>query len=371
LTSYNLTNATEKLALEKMLGAYNPTSGIPIFGLGKDSLYYANYNDVQRGVNTDWLAQPVRTGTGFRHTLNMEVGTEALRAGLTLFTGNNEGVMKGSDRSNYGGALTLIHRYKNLLFRNVLQYSVVNATNSPYGDFSAYALLNPYWRNQNPDGSISQVLGLGPVYSGVVYNPLYNVPYTRNTNQYSDLTNNTYLDYTINPSFKLIGRFGFTNLANGSDLFYASKHTNFINYTGENFFNKGSYTKGNGTASAISGDVNLNYNKTFGRHAVFANAGASVRENKSENYVYAAAGFPNDRMDNIMFANQYTPASKPNGSESINRELGFLAAGNYTYSDRYFADLSIRRSASSQFGANNRWGTFWSAGAGWNVHREA
>jgi hypothetical protein len=87
--------------------------------------------------------------------------------------------------------------------------------------------------------------------------------------------------------------------------------------------------------------------------------------------MYSAVGFPNDRMDNIIFANQYAPNGKPTGSEAINREMGFLAAGNYTYADRYFADLSLRRSASSQFGANNRWGTFWSAGAGWNLHKEA
>jgi TonB-linked SusC/RagA family outer membrane protein len=371
LSSYNLTNAKEKLELEKMLGAYAPTSNVPIFGLTKDSLYYANLNEVQNGVNTDWLAQPVRTGVGYRHTVNMEVGTDALRAGLTLFTGNTQGVMKGSGRSNYGGAMTLIHRHNKILFRNVLQYSVIKATNSPYGDFSNYALLNPYWRNQNPDGSVRQTLGLGPVYSGLVYNPMYNAPYMTSTSQYSDLTNNTYLDYTFNTSLKLVGRLGFTNTVSGSDLFYSSNHTNFINYTAENFFNKGSYNKGNGKSSAVSSDLNLNYNKSFGRHTVFANAGATIREDKSESYLYSAVGFPNDRMDNVIFANQYAPFGKPTGSEAINREMGFLAAANYAYADRYFADLSVRRSASSQFGANNRWGTFWSAGAGWNLHKEA
>ena len=91
LRSYNLTNAGEKLDLENRLGAYAPISDIPIFGLGKDSLYHANLLEVQNGVNTDWLAQPVRTGTGYKHTLNMEVGTETLRAGFVLFTGNTQG----------------------------------------------------------------------------------------------------------------------------------------------------------------------------------------------------------------------------------------------------------------------------------------
>ncbi|MDI3320288.1 SusC/RagA family TonB-linked outer membrane protein [Pinibacter soli] len=370
LSSYNLTNSKEKLDLEKIVGAYDATSGVPIFGLSKDSLYYNNWNQVQNGVNTDWLAQPVKTAIGYKHTLNMEVGNDALRAGLTLFTGNNPGVMKGSGRENFGGAMTLIYRYKKISFRNVLQYSYVKATNSPYGDFSEYAKLNPYWKPYNADGSVSMLLGQGPNVSTPVYNPLYNVPYMRSTNNYTDLTNNTYLDYTFNNNLKLTARLGFTNTVNGSDLFYSSKHTSFINYVDSAFFTKGSYTKGNGKFSALSGDLNLNYNKSFGRHSLFANAGMIIRQDKSENFQYTAVGFPNDKMDNIIFANQYLVGTKPTGSESVNREIGFLAAGNYSFSDKYFADFSIRRSASSQFGANNPWGTFWSAGIGWNVHKE-
>lgn len=370
LSSYNLTNSTEKLALEKQLGAYNPPSNVPSFGLSKDSLYYQNWNQVQNGVNTDWLAQPVKTAIGYKHTLNMEVGNDALRAGLTLFTGNNPGVMKGSGRENFGGAMTLIYRYKKILFRNVLQYSSVKSTNSPYGDFSQYAKLNPYWKPYNDDGSVNMTLGLGPVYTGSVYNPLYNVPYMKSTSQYTDFTNNTYLDYTFNSNLKLTARIGFTNTVNGSDLFYSSKHTMFLGYADSSFFTKGSYTKGTGKASAVSGDLNLNYNKSFGRHNVFANAGAIIREDKAENIQYTAVGFPNDKMDNIMFANQFAVNGRPTGSESHNREIGFLGAGNYSFSDKYFADLSIRTSASSQFGSKNPWGSFWSAGIGWNVHKE-
>ena len=33
-------------------------------------------------------------------------------------------------------------------------------------------------------------------------------------------------------------------------------------------------------------------------------------------------------------------------------------------------DASFRTNASSQFGTNNRWGSFWSLGVGWNIHKE-
>lgn len=81
-------------------------------------------------------------------------------------------------------------------------------------------------------------------------------------------------------------------------------------------------------------------------------------------------GFPNDRMNDLMFAKQYLKESKPDGKESTIRDIGFLAVVNYSYDNKYLFDASLRTNASSQFGSNNRWGNFWSLGVGWNIHKE-
>lgn len=370
LTSYNLTNAREKLALERQLGAYDRPQ--PAADLIYDSLYYANLREVENGVNTYWLAQPVRLGFTHKQTIGLEAGDERLRTGLTFFAGNTEGVMKGSERKNIGGAFSVVYRHGKVLFRNLLQYTGVKASNSPYGDFSEYARLNPYWRKDNEDGTIRKFLGIGPVLSEYVYNPMYNATLnTSSTTEYTDLTNNTYLEWTANRNLKVVGRIGFSNTVNGSEAFFPGSHTKFLSLTGDNLFLRGTYDKGNGKANMVSGDLNMNYSKAWGRHMMFANLGANIREDNSENYLYSATGFPNDRMDNIIFAKQYAQNGKPTGSESINREIGALGVANYSYDNRYFADLSVRTSASSQFGSENRWGSFWAAGAGWNLHRES
>jgi hypothetical protein len=84
-----------------------------------------------------------------------------------------------------------------------------------------------------------------------------------------------------------------------------------------------------------------------------------------------AVGFPSDRMDYISFGSSYEINGKPSGSEGKTRSLGITGAVNYSYDNRYLADLSYRLNASSQFGADNRWGSFWSVGLGWNLHNEA
>jgi TonB-linked SusC/RagA family outer membrane protein len=369
-SSYNLTNATEKLELERQLGAYNRAQ--PIVDLVYDSLYYSNLKQVQNGVNTDWLAQPVRMGFSHKQTVGFEAGDERLRTGLTFFTGNTAGVMNGSDRKNIGGAFSIIFHYKKLLFRNLLQYTGVKAANSPYGDFSEYSRLNPYWRKTNNDGSVRKFLGIGPVYSESVYNPLYNATLnTASTSEYTDVTNNTYFEWMASRNLKVMARIGFSNTISGSEVFYPGSHTKFIGYTGDNLFLRGSYDKGNGKTSMVNADVNVNYSKTWGKGILFTNLGANIREDNAESYLYSAIGFPNDRMDNIIFAKQYQLNGKPSGSEYISRELGALAVANYSYDNRYFADLSLRTSASSQFGSDNRWGSFWAAGIGWNLHRES
>jgi hypothetical protein len=50
--------------------------------------------------------------------------------------------------------------------------------------------------------------------------------------------------------------------------------------------------------------------------------------------------------------------------------MGMLGSLNYSYDNRFLGDFSVRYDGSSQFGSNKRWGAFWSAGLGWNLHEE-
>ncbi|PRX45696.1 SusC/RagA family TonB-linked outer membrane protein [Salegentibacter salegens] len=53
------------------------------------------------------------------------------------------------------------------------------------------------------------------------------------------------------------------------------------------------------------------------------------------------------------------------------RRVGYLGRLNYNFDQKYLLSGSYRQDASSRFGANNRWGTFWSVSAGWNVAKES
>lgn len=50
--------------------------------------------------------------------------------------------------------------------------------------------------------------------------------------------------------------------------------------------------------------------------------------------------------------------------------VAYVGLVNYSYMNKYLLDFSLRREANSKFHPDNRWGTFWSAGAAWNIMNE-
>jgi TonB-linked SusC/RagA family outer membrane protein len=51
--------------------------------------------------------------------------------------------------------------------------------------------------------------------------------------------------------------------------------------------------------------------------------------------------------------------------------LSYFGQGNYNFDDRYFVTASLRRDGSSRFGEDKRFGTYWSAGAGYVLSNES
>ena len=375
LTSYNLTNAAQKLQLEKEFGLYEPTDMNGEDVSGKE-LYMSKYKAVYAGVNTDWLAKPLHMGTGQKHSLSIELGGRDLRVMTTFSYNHIVGVMKGSTRDTYDGSLQVSYRHKKFNFRNILNVTSNVANDSPYGTFSEYAAMNPYYSPYDKNGFLVKNAALsvdGLETTEFVANPLYNATLnTKIENRYLDVTDNLYVEWSVLQGLNATLRFGITEKRTSADEFYPANHLKFYNYTGDDLFRKGSYQANTGHMKKLSGDLNVRYSTVVKeKHYLFTNVGLNLSDETYEEIVHKAEGFPNDRMNDLMFAKQYVKDTKPSGKESTIRDIGILGIFNYTYDNKYLFDASYRANASSQFGANNRWGSFWSIGVGWNMHKEA
>ncbi len=364
LSSYNLANASEKLEIERLAGFYNSSS---VTGqLSLNNQYYQKYRDIENGAYTNWLVQPVRTGVGHKHTLFLEGGDNALLYGVDLMYNNVEGAMKGSDRNTLSGGITLTYRVKNFNFRNRLTIDHNNSHESPYGEFSAYALMNPYNRIYDIHGQLI------PTYSGLVLerNPVANgLTDTNIENQYTTITENLYAEWDVIKHLRLTARFGFTNTVSDNVQYLPANHTMFANYTGDDLYKKGRYTATNRQQNNLSGDLGAQYSMEFGKNLIFMNGQMSWNRRTYDYYTVAAEGLPNSKLNHITQAVQYYD-KKPTGSEGITQDMGFMGSLNYSYDERYLLDANYRLTGSSDFGVDNRWGHFWSAGLGWNLHSE-
>ena len=183
-------NAAEKLQVELNSGRYSSTS--PSYAQQLREQYNEIAANIARGVDTDWLSKPLRTGIGQKHSVYLEGGTQEMRYGATVTYNNVAGVMKGSDRENISGNINLSYRFKKLMFRNNFTITSNRADNSPYGSFGDYITVNPYFSPYDETGNYSKVLGYyTPAGYGattlVYYNPLYNATIgTKNFSKYTE-----------------------------------------------------------------------------------------------------------------------------------------------------------------------------------------
>lgn len=385
LTSYDLCNAAEKLEIEKEFGMYDDLEAIYENQRMAAKIYNQKLAAVTSGINTDWLSKPVRLGVGTKHGVSVELGDRELRAIIDLSYNNIKGVMKGSDRTTISGGISLSYRREKLLFRNQFTITSNEANDSPYGSFDEYAKLNPYYTPYDQYGNISENIvphlesGNSVIvnnwYKNIEFqaNPLYNAQLnTLLQKKYIDFTNNFEIQWYAFTGMKITGRLGLTEKRNREDTFYPANHLKFRNYTKEDQYRKGSYRLLNGEESNIDGKFDLQYNKEIRpRHMIYANAGFNLGQKRYITNEHNAEGFPSDKMNDIIFARQYVKDSKPKGSESTIREIGYYLSVNYSFDNRLNFDGTFRQSASSQYGANSRWGEFWSLGASWNLHNEA
>ena len=385
LSAYNLCNPEEKLELEVLAGLYDVEKK-QYFNYGSkfadQAVMQRAYNwrlaNIREGVNTYWLDKPLNSLTvAHKHSLRLDGGNDYIRYAMEVNYNNTPGVMKESGRERLGLGLELQYIYKNLTFRNQLNYSRVKATNSPYGSFSEYTRLNPYVKYKDEDGNYIYELEAEDrrsntgSYKFFIYNPLYNTTLdVRDESRYNDLTNLFGIDWQIIEGLRLKGSFSFTLQNTSADVFKPAKHTDFATYTGDDFDRRGSYSASRGDVFDYDASLVLSYFWQANKHVINANLGWNAKQSRTKEFSVMAEGFPNERLDYISFATQYQKNGSPSGNEYTSRLVGFLGNLNYSWDERYLFDLSFREDASSQFGADKRWAPFWSAGLGWNLHNE-
>ncbi|PSL07153.1 SusC/RagA family TonB-linked outer membrane protein [Cecembia rubra] len=114
----------------------------------------------------------------------------------------------------------------------------------------------------------------------------------------------------------------------------------------------------------------LRYNTSFNdSHNFNFMLGHSVIYDKVDGFGGTLQGFPTDNIQEFDGGGVINPSVSGGASEEAWQS--FFGRVNYNYEEKYLFEFNLRRDGSSKFGPENRYGTFPSVSAGWNIGRES
>ena len=285
LSSYNLMNSKELVQYYEKMDIFSGGSGS--VDPERRNLLAMLKMEAANGVDTYWLAQPLRTAFKHSHSLVLEGGTDVGRQGkdrtlryqINLNGNFSDGVMIGSLRNNYGGGAKLIYDTHKLQLTSDLQVGFTDTKDSPYGDFSTYTQLLPVFRIKDSHGDYFPSLsannmplyenypwtGIGSNVLGTQINPLYEA---NNLNNFSR-GNNLSLTYQLGANWEIIrdlrlrGEFSYNRQEKVSERYvspFSSAITDGLdNNSIEQLYRRGSYDKNNATSTSYYGKASLSY----------------------------------------------------------------------------------------------------------------
>lgn len=381
LTSYNMMNAQEKLQFELLSGRYSYNNGADITSTGAaqsqatlDLLYTQRLAEVQRGVNSYWMSDPLQAAFINRQSLRVSGGSNETMVDIGASYRNAPGVMKGSKRDTWTGDFDFTYNKGRLSFINQLGLSGYTAVESPYGAFSTWVGTNPYYRKTDENGEYPRYLDAvisnasGNAVSYNVANPLYNASLnSKNETTNIDVNERLKARWDFYKGMRLEGLFQLTTGSINIIRFTPPENTMYDDVDSDR---RGAYYNSTQKNSSYLGNLMYIWNNSIGKHSYVINARGEISHQNTTITVWRADGYPYGTNGNPSFANNYPLDGKPTYQNTVYRRANFLASANYSFDNRYLFDATFRMDGSTVFGSEKKFTPFWSAGIGWNIHEE-
>ena len=394
---------------------------------GMAPLYNDPYNlvdangDAIKGFGTDWQDLLFNDNAPIQqHDLSVSGASEKVNYYLSMGYFTQDGIVGG----NFGQS-----NYDRLTFRSNNQFNIIDATQErnflnklDLGASLSYSRVHSTGVDPNstwgsPLGSALYLAPTLPVtlkgdlaesqidrysqydlYTDANGNP-YTIPgfigsYQEQNNPIAMMQNNPNRNWShkFKPSFSL-------DLQLYDALKYHftySAELNFWGYDGatlQRYYLSGNNNSDHTQAAAYKGNNStwqientLTYDKTFGKHTIGVVLGQSALKTKGDELGGSHWNLVNPEKPSIDYTTGgnlelTTDADgKVTGAKSLvgiwgapytqHRVSSYFARFSYDYEEKYMLQATIRRDGSSRFGSNNRYGTFPSFSAGWNIMNE-
>lgn len=316
-------------------------------------------------INTNWQDQIFQSGVMQDYNLSFSNGTESSTARYSAEYLKQEGAVinTGFERYSFRANNTQdIGRLK--IGSNIgLSFNTINPERSSGGrTLLEHAIkMAPYLPVYN-ENSIGGYQGPSAIDGNDAENPVRvaNLGYQKINNL--SIIGNIYAELEILKGLKFKSQVSL-------DYYTGKDHTFVPSYSDGSYHRQAFSTTSetNSQGQTIVYDNSLTYKTTFAsKHNLEVLGVITKIDSKSQNVVAGSRYYISDEIDQLRY-NEGNLSS----ANYVEKNLGYIARINYDYEDKYLLALSGRRDASSRFGANNRWGNFYSVAVGWNIAKEA
>ena len=358
-------NASVKLGASTMTnGKMEVMNGAELYDYyasfpNQEDIKFSRWNPELRNANFDWGELASQAGFTQDYNISLSGGNEKMSSYFSLGYYSEEGTVKGYKYDRYSFRYRSNYKpFSWLTIKPNISGSMKNTDDSQY-DYTAKYTMFPWDSPYDEDGNL-----VPDRYSGWV-----------DSSDLNYLNSISYGNHTARKTYEFSGNFDF-------DI----KITDWLTFTSVNNYRWTGYFQSTYTdprtdsASGVQGRVEeeqtnniqrytnqyLTFNKMFGKHSVqallayeFMDTSAKVINAKGTGIV---SGFE------VLDATATPEEVGGNLTEWAKQSV--FAKANYTYDNRYLAEVSLRRDGASNFGDDKKYGNFFSISAGWNINRE-
>jgi TonB-linked SusC/RagA family outer membrane protein len=344
-----------------------------------------NYNGSQYTLMPDsWIDNAYKTSLRQEYNLGVSSGNEKSNFYASISYLDNEGITTNSDYKRLTARLTADTQAKswlkvggNFAYTHYEANSTSSDGESNMGGniFAAASQMAPIYPMYIRDGSGNILIDAngnprfdyGDKENAGMERPIFSL-----TNAFSDaiLNENSRNGNSVNAT-------GFAEIRFLNDFKFTSNNNVSVdevryNITANPYY--GAYSSDDGAnyvyhyrTMNYSFQQLLNWSHSFGSNNLTALLG-------HENYCYRYTTLGGGKTHVLIPANSELDGAIVNSylssyTTDYNNE-GWLFRGQYDYDTKYFGSFSVRRDGSSRFHPDHRWGTFWSLGGAWNMHKE-
>ncbi|MES2484795.1 MAG: SusC/RagA family TonB-linked outer membrane protein [Bacteroidota bacterium] len=342
-------------------------------------------------IDTNWKNELFRTGVTKNHVLNLTSGGSNLSSFTSFGYFDQEGILESTDLKRFN-------------FRN----NITGKSNDGKFNYSTALTLN--WSRRNEASNLGTAnVNINPVIaanSGVPYlspgqytngRQLHDLYLTNPTlvytplmlldmiNSFTNQTDEIKMIGNVQASYQLTDDFT-VGTAFGTDYTQAiglrvqdpgSFNSYLFQNPGEDYL--GFQTESLAYEAAFNFNTSLNYNHVFAeKHTIDATAYTEYYKAHSKGFSGVQSGldpklFTPGNGDGFIPFNPATPnfyVPSVTSNKATAGLFSYFASLDYDYSQKYGVAATVRRDASYRFNESNRWGTFYSVSARWNIDKE-